>query len=206
MMNLKPRTERESRDVDELALAFRDGDERAFDELVRRLEGKVFAVAYRMTSNREDALDVAQETFLKVYRKIHTWRPTGGFVPWVMRLAANQSIDLLRRNKRRRSEAFNEAYVPERVGAAVEPTSMDTERRVRANEIDARIQAALPCLSASQRAVFVLRHYDGMHLAEIAHVLGCTVGSVKVHLFRALRKLQQELGDLHDEAVRMEKE
>ncbi len=68
-----------------------------------------------------------------------------------------------------------------------------------ANEIDARVQKARDVLSPSQRAVFIMRHYEGLQLAEIAEALGCTVGSVKVHLFRALRKLQVELRDLYEE-------
>ncbi len=72
----------------------------------------------------------------------------------------------------------------------------DTERCVRAGEIAVRVQQALEVLSPSQRSVFVMRHYEGLQLAEIAAVLGCTVGSVKVHLFRALRKLQTQLKDL----------
>ena len=185
-------------DADQLAVALRNGDERAFDELVRRLQGNVFAVAYRMTGNREDALDVAQETFIKVYRKIHMWRPTGGFIPWLMRLTTNQSIDLLRRRKRRRQEVFDDRCMCETAGSASAPGTMDAERSAWAGEIDVRVQTALETLSPSQRSVFVLRHYEGMALAEIAKALGCTVGSVKVHLFRGLKKLQRELKDLHE--------
>jgi len=80
---------------EELALALKAGDQRAFDELVHRHQGRVFAVAYRVTGNREDALDVAQEVFLKAYRKIHTWQPTSGFLPWLLRLTTNQSLSLI---------------------------------------------------------------------------------------------------------------
>ncbi len=194
-----------SRDITELddtqlALALKEGDVLAFEELVRRHQGRVYAVAYRITLNREDALDATQEALLKAYRKIHTWQPTGGFLPGLLRLTSNQSIDLLRRRKRRRHERLDEAFMPERGRVRIEPASTDTERRVRAREIDARVQEALVVLSPSQRTVFVLRHYEGLQLAEIATVLGCTVGSVKVHLFRGLRKLQKELGDLREGA------
>lgn len=75
---------------------------------------------------------------------------------------------------------------------------MLTDTAVRAREIDSRIRAALPSLSPSQRDVFILRNYEGLQLAEIAESMGCTVGSVKVHLFRALKKLQVELRDLYE--------
>ena len=182
----------------ELALALKRGEAAAFEELVRRYQGRVFAVAYRLCGNREDALDVAQEALFKAYSKIDTWQPTGGFVPWLLRLTSNQAIDHLRRRKRQRTERLDEAFIPETEGAAVEPVTFSTETAVRAGEIDARITAALPVLSESQRSVFVLRHYQGLQLNEIAEELGCTVGSVKVHLFRALKKLREQLKDLHE--------
>ncbi len=177
---------------DELALALKAGKEAAFDEIVRRFQGRVYAVAFRITSNREDALDVAQETLLKAYRKIDSWKPIRGFSPWLMRLTTNQAIDHLRRHKRHRHEPFDEAL---RDGSAG-PAPQETEREVRAREIDGRVRTALAVLSPTQRAVFAMRHYEGMALADIAEALGCTVGSVKVHLFRALKKLQKELEDL----------
>lgn len=184
---------------EELALALQAGDDQAFEELVRRHQGRVYAVAYRYTSNREDALDVAQDALIKAYRKIDSWRPSGGFVPWLMRLAVNQAIDHLRRHKRHRHAELDEAYPAGDGSSAIEPRVEDTARQVAANEIDVRVQRALDVLSPSQRAVFIMRHYEGLQLAEIAEALGCTVGSVKVHLFRALRKLQVELRDLYEE-------
>ncbi len=189
-----------AKDDGELALAFKAGDVRAFEELVRRHQGRVYAVAYRLTGNREDALDVAQESLVKAYRKIYAWQPTGGFLPWLLRLTTNQGIDLLRRKKRQRHESLDETFAPEQDhGHAMDAVTIrDTEQDVRAKEIDARVRASLVVLSEAQRTVFVLRHYEGLSLAEIAEGLGCTVGSVKVHLFRALKKLQRELGDLYE--------
>jgi len=182
----------------ELALALKAGDESAFDELVRRYQGRVYAVAYRVTGNREDALDVSQEALVKAYRKIHTWQPTGGFVPWLLRLTSNQAIDHIRRRKRQQHERLDETFVPNSEGAAVEPHTAGTEQAVHAREIDERIRASLVVLSPTQRTVFVLRHFEGLQLAEIAQELGCTVGSVKVHLFRALKKLRVELADMYE--------
>jgi RNA polymerase sigma-70 factor (ECF subfamily) len=185
-------------DDTELALALKRGQDSAFDELVRRHQGRVYAVAYRLTGNREDALDVAQDAFLKTYRKIGAWQPTGFFLPWLLRVTTNVGIDFLRKKKRQRHEPLDETFAQPTEGAAVEPTSMDTEKLVRAEEIDERVRQAVLVLSEKQRVVFLLRHYEGLQLADIAQELGCTVGSVKVHLFRALKKLQKELGDLHE--------
>lgn len=187
----------EKSDTD-LALALKGGEEAAFDEMVRRHQGRVFAVAYRLTGHREDALDVTQEALLKAYYKIGSWQPTGGFVPWLLRLTSNQAIDHLRRRKRHREERLDEAFVPTSEKAPVEPFVMDVETAVRAQEIDERVQLAMSVLSPSQKLVFTLRHYQGLQLADIAVELGCTVGSVKVHLFRALKKLRNELRDFYE--------
>ena len=183
---------------DELALAFRDeGRQEAFDELVRRHQGRVYAVAYRMTGNREDALDVAQDALVKAYQKIEKWQPHGGFVPWLMRLTTNQSIDALRRRKRQTTESLDadDGY---RLSSLEDESAAPADRGARTHEIEDRVQAALSVLSESQRAIFVLRHYEGLKLSEIAETMGISVGSVKVHLFRALKKLQVELKDLYE--------
>ncbi|MCC6489580.1 MAG: sigma-70 family RNA polymerase sigma factor [Candidatus Hydrogenedentes bacterium] len=180
---------------EDLALALKAGNLAAFDEFVRRHQGRVYAVAYRITGNREDALDVAQEALLKAYRKIDSWQPTSGFLPWLFRLTTNQAIDLLRWRGRRQHEPLDS---DEGARELLHPEdTRTTEAQVRALEIDARVQRALGVLSPAQRTVFVLRHYEGLQLSEIAETMHCTVGSVKVHLFRALKKLQVELRDLH---------
>jgi RNA polymerase sigma-70 factor, ECF subfamily len=182
---------------EELALAFQQGNEAAFDALARRHQGRMYAVAYRITGNREDALDVAQDALVKAYRKIHSWQPSGGFAAWLLKLTSNQAIDAIRRRKRRAMSHMDDQFIETRL--ADHSPSGNTETVVRAGEIEARIQQSLGVLSVTQRTVFVLRHYEGYQLAGIADVLGCTVGSVKVHLFRAVRKLQKELGDLYED-------
>lgn len=185
-------------DDETLALAVKAGDMAAYEALVRRYQGKVYAVAFRITLNREDALDATQEALLKVYRKIGQWEPTVGFLPWLMRLTANQAIDVVRLRKRRPAQSLDESLLHHVEDTAV-PSGVDSERRARANEISARIAEALEGLSPTQRAVFAMRHYEGLQLAEIAAAVGCSTGSVKVHLFRALRKLQKSLGDFYRE-------
>ncbi len=185
-----------SQNDDALALAVKAGERSAYDELVRRHQARVFAVAYRFASNREEALDIAQEALFKAYRKIHSWEPRSGFVPWLMRLTTNQAIDHLRRNKRRKTVQLTDEYSGDSTGVPLERQRPQPEAAARAQEIDGHVQRALGVLSDAQRQVFVLRHYEGLQLAEIAEALGCSVGSVKVHLFRAVRKLRRELEDI----------
>jgi len=181
---------------EELALALQEGNEQAFDEIVRRHQGRVYSVAYRVTSNREDALDVAQDALIKAYRKIDAWKPSGGFVSWLMRLTTNTAIDHTRRKKRRALHQFDDDYIESQV--ADRSALRNTETAAQADEIETRVQKAMDVLSTTQRSVFIMRHYEGMPLAEIAEALGCTVGSVKVHLFRSLKKMRKELGDLYE--------
>ncbi len=180
---------------EELAIRWKNGDLRAFEEIVRRYQGKVYAAAYQVTGNREDALDVTQEVLLKAYEKISMWEPRGSFVPWLLRLAVNRSIDYLRKRKRTTHESLNEgiAKVSEDEIHHI-PSPSNPLELSRAKEIDEKIRKALEKLSKTQQTVFILRHYQGYSLNEIAEHLGCTVGSVKVHLFRALQKLRTELG------------
>ncbi len=178
-----------------LAQAVKRGDRDAFAVLVDRHQQRVYAVAYRYTRRHEDALDVAQEALLKAYRNIGQWRPTGAFQAWLIRVTVNQAIDHRRRTRRHR-EALQAPPMDQGPSEPSAPAVDETDRRAGQREIDARVAQALDVLSPAQRTTFILRHYEGMTLAEIAPVLGCSVGSVKVHLFRALRKLRGELSDL----------
>ncbi len=197
---------RDSRDIkscsdEELALLWKEkSDVKAFEEIVRRHQGKLYATAYQVTGNREEALEVTQEVLLKAYEKIHQWEPRGSFLPWLIRLTINRSIDYLRKRKRTSHETLEEniAKVDEE-NASIYHAQMSPKTPVemaRAKEIDDKIREALSKLSRTQQTVFILRHYKGYSLNEIAEHLGCTVGSVKVHLFRALQKLRKELGNL----------
>ncbi len=182
-----------SLDDNELADRLKAGQTEVFDEIVRRFQGRVYAAAYRITANREDAFDVAQESLIKVYNKVNSWQPTGGFLSWILRITTNQAIDHVRHRKRRHLDQHDETYPDESEVAGTKSNSCHTENVVRAREIEAHIRDSLVLLSPMQRKVFVMRHFEGFSLAEIAEDLECTVGSVKVHLFRAIKKLRDEL-------------
>ena len=173
----------------------RAGDESAYAQLVGRHQRRVYAVAYRVTGSHEDALDVAQEVFVKAYAKLGSWTPRAPFGAWLIRLAVNRAIDHRRQNRRRDARRGERAALHEAAG----PRAHSADADARRNEIEAHVRRAMDVLSPAQRMAFVLRHYEGMAMAEIAPVLGCSVGSVKVHLFRAVRRLRVELRDLEGE-------
>jgi len=172
------------------------GDQRAFRELVERFKKKVYYLALDMAGNPVDAEDISQEVFLKVYRSFGTFRKGAKLGSWLYRITYNASIDHLRRKGAApeamadeviESSGGSEAGLPRR--GAPDPAA-DLESR----QLQDRITRALEKVSPQEKAVFVLRHYDELMLKDIAESLGLSVGSVKSYLFRAVRKLRQELG------------
>ena len=172
------------------------GDQRAFREFVERYKKKVYYLALDMAGNPVDAEDISQEVFLKVFRSFATFRKGAKLGSWLYRVTYNASIDHLRRK----------AFVPEPVGDEVLESrsrddaglphggAADPAAAVEASQLQARIARALEKVSPQEKAVFLLRHYDDFMLKDIAAALGLSIGSVKSYLFRAVRKLQKELG------------
>jgi RNA polymerase sigma-70 factor (ECF subfamily) len=172
------------------------GDQRAFREFVEQYKKKVFFLALDMVGNAIDAEDISQEVFLKVFRSFATFRKDAKLGSWLCRVTYNASIDHLRRKE----------WVPEPVGDDVlESRSrdnaglphggpVDPAAALESSQLQARIARALEKVSPQEKAVFLLRHYDDLMLKDIASSLGLSIGSVKSYLFRAVRKIQKELG------------
>jgi RNA polymerase sigma-70 factor (ECF subfamily) len=175
----------------------------SFDTLVKRYQSIVYATAYRFVQNREDALDIAQDVFLKTYRSLDKWRPTGRFKSWLLRIAVNMSIDHLRRRSRKPRFVGTEDLRQvghEAVKEHVQPKKPSDV--VSDSELGGLIRKAVDKLPEKQKVVFVLRHYEGLLLKEIAEIMNCTEGTVKTHLFRATGKLRGELQDLRRDFMR----
>lgn len=160
----------------------RSGDREAFEALYRRFRPLVFSAAHRITGDAHEAEDVVQETFLEVHEALPRWRPEARVSTWIWRIAVNKALDERRRAKRRPVTG----EVPE---PAVEAARGDAT-------VAERIREAVAGLPARERAVFVLRHYQEMPLAEVAEVLDVAVGTVKAALHHALAKLSARLRDL----------
>jgi RNA polymerase sigma-70 factor (ECF subfamily) len=137
---------------------------------------------------------VVQETFVKVYRSAARWDPASDVAPWLTRIAVNQSIDTYRRGRRRLALL---APLPEGDRSfEIEAREASPERRAMGNEAAARVSRALDSLPETQRAVFVMRHYDEMSLDEIAKALDLRLGTVKSSLHRAVHRLRDRLRGL----------
>ena len=192
--------------LDERALVAeaQTGSRAAFEELVRRHDRDVLRLALNLMKRPEDARDVYQEAFLKVYRNLHRFRFECSFYTWLYRIVTNVCLDHLRRRQARpedqapemkaglHEEGITDFFERQR---EYRPTQ-DPERTLIGKEIKARIAVAMERLSPRERIVFEMKHYQGLKLRAIRDVLGTTEETVKNSLFRATRKLRQELGGL----------
>ena len=172
------------------------GDQRAFRELVERYKKQVYYLALDMAGNPVDAEDISQEVFLKVYRSFATFRKGARLGSWLYRVTYNASIDHLRRKGAAPEPVADDVleYLS-RDGAALPARSaVDPAAAAESSQLQERIARALEKVSPQEKAVFLLRHYEDLMLKDIAASLGLSLGSVKSYLFRAVRKLQRELG------------
>jgi len=171
----------------------RTGDREAFRELVERHSRHIFRLAYRMTGNEEDAEDVVQETFLRAYKSLARFEGHAEFGTWLHRIAANCAIDVLRRRAPAGASFPLEAV--EAAGSSVETGAAfgGPERDLFAADVRRKLAASMEALTPMERAAFVLRHFEGKPVAEIARALDIRLGAAKNCVFRAVSKLRREL-------------
>jgi RNA polymerase sigma-70 factor, ECF subfamily len=180
------------------------GSRLAFEELVRRYDRDVLRLALNLMKRTEDARDVYQEAFLKVYRNLHRFRFECSFYTWLYRIVTNVCLDHLRRRQARPEDQAPEIHATQfedGTGDFFERqrenrATLDPERHLLGQEIKTRLNAAMGRLSARERIVFEMKHYQGLKLRAIGDALGTSEETVKNSLFRATRKLRSELGAL----------
>jgi RNA polymerase sigma-70 factor (ECF subfamily) len=181
------------------------GDREAFEELVHRYDRDVLRIALNILHRPEDARDVYQEAFLKIYKNLPRFRFECSFYTWAYRIVTNVCLDHLRRRGSRPEDQAPE-LPPNRNGETIagdffdrqqnlEPSS-NPERRMQGLEIARRISSALCVLTPRERMVFEMKHYQGLKLRAIGDALGTTEETVKNSLFRATRKLRAQLEGL----------
>lgn len=173
------------------------GDADAFRVLVERHSRNLFSLAHRMSGNRHDAEEIVQEAFLRAYQKLRQFESRANFGTWVYRIAANCAIDRLRKQRnedaRREDDSANEES-GETSGLQKHPDTRPTPERAAASvELRKQIEQALAGLSAAERAAFVMRHWEGRGIEEIAAVLRLKPSAAKNTVFRAVQKLRQAL-------------
>ena len=192
--------------VDERALVehAQAGNRAAFEELVRRYDRDVLRLALNLMKRTEDARDVYQEAFLKVYRNLHRFRFECSFYTWLYRIVTNVCLDHLRRRQARPEDQAPEIHSMHHEEGGTDfferqrehRATLDPERHLLGQEIKAKLAAAMERLSPRERIVFEMKHYQGLKLRAIGDALGTSEETVKNSLFRATRKLRSELGVL----------
>jgi RNA polymerase sigma-70 factor (ECF subfamily) len=191
-------------DSDHVAVArVRAGDEDAYRVLVDRHSRSVFRLAFRMTGNEQDSEDVVQETFMRAYKQLHRWEARSSFSTWLYRIAANYSLDLVRRRKRHGEVAMAESASREdEAGEAVHAlpsTDPGPDRLLFSGRVQACVASTLNELSQQERTAFVLRHFEGQSIEEISGALGLSGNAAKHSIFRAVQKLRRALEPLVSE-------
>ncbi|MFN7994684.1 MAG: RNA polymerase sigma factor [Bryobacteraceae bacterium] len=187
--------------IDEASLirAVQRGDQDAFEQLVRAYDQSVLRLAVNLLRSQEDARDVFQEAFLRVYRSIDSFRFDCSFHTWLYRIVTNICLDYLRKRKVRKEESavvdtpdgpMDRMNEVEEEGAHADP-----ERNLWNVQLSHRIEGALEGLTPRERMVFELRHYQGLRLRNIGEILGTSEEAAKNCLFRATQKMRVELGE-----------
>ena len=187
-------------EMDSLVRAAQRGDQDAFERLVRAYDQSVLRLAMNLLRSPEDARDVYQEAFLRVYRNLHSFRFDCSFHTWLYRIVTNICLDQLRKRKVRKEEpavvetsegAIDRTEGFEEVSAAANPERVTWNR-----QLGQRIGDALEELTPRERMVFELRHYQGLRLRNIGEILGTSEEAAKNCFFRATQKMRTLLGDL----------
>jgi RNA polymerase sigma-70 factor (ECF subfamily) len=181
----------------ELVQRARDGDRDAFRELVERYQRRIATLAFGMLRNREDALDVVQETFTKAYQNLDRFKGDASFYTWTYRIAVNLCID----HQRREAKLPTATFEPRERERAEDPLAAlpdakaqgDPYQQTRDAELAGALHRAIGDLTPEHRAVILLREVDGLSYEEISHVLECPKGTVMSRLHYARRQLQERL-------------
>jgi RNA polymerase sigma-70 factor (ECF subfamily) len=169
----------------------RKGDRAAFGRLVERYQRRVYALAFGILRQRDDAWDVAQEAFVKAYRSLDRFEGNAAFYTWLYRITYNLSIDLLREKTRRDTVMLDEAKkVDEAAGGEESRANESPDEAAERKELGSVIEAAMNRLSEKHRAIIVLREVEGLSYEEMAEVLGISKGTVMSRLFHARQNLQ----------------
>jgi len=176
------------------------GDREAFRNLVERYQRKIVAVAMGMVQNQDDALEIAQETFIKAYQNLDKFKGESSFYTWLYRIVVNRAIDFRRRERRAPTVPLDRPSADGGEGVPYEELVKeerltDPDRQAQVREIRDRVSEAINELTPDHRAVILLREVEGLSYEEISRVMRCSKGTVMSRLHYARKKLQKRLKD-----------
>ncbi|MBM4137654.1 MAG: RNA polymerase sigma factor [Nitrospira sp.] len=184
----------------ELVRRLKAGEEGAFVRIIELYRKPGINLAYRIMNDYQDAEDVSQEAFAALYKNIHSFRGESSLKTFFMSILINLARQRFRRKKLISFISLDRSHEGDEDKGEMDIQDNNTiEKEIIGKEIRRKINAALRSLPSRQREVFILRHYEDMNLAEIAEVTGCSTGTVKSHLFRAIESLRKRLRGLWNE-------
>lgn len=178
----------------DLVMRAQTGDEGAYRELVESNMRRVYSLALKYTGRHQDADDMAQETFIRAYKALPKFQGDSSFGTWVYRIAVNCCISLKRKQSR-----WGESIEEEQMTNVEDQTATDAEQVTMARQTREQVASAMNALSPKQRAVFVMKYMQQKKIREIADALDCAEGTVKQQLFRAVKKMREELAPLRQQ-------
>jgi len=178
-----------SYDEAELILRCQQGDQDALKAIFDRYQTKVYRIAYGVVRQREDALDIVQEVFIKLFRSIRNFKGRSNFYTYLYRMALNTAIDHTRRRVKMQPVSLDEegAFEP------AEDIEKGADKILLQKELEEKLKGAMKRLPADQRTAILLREVEGLSYQEMAEVMGCSIGTVMSRLHYARKKLQESL-------------
>ncbi len=173
------------------------GDVDAFDELILKYRERIYSVIYNLTSNREDASDLAQDTFIKAFQSVGRFKGHSSFFTWLYRIALNTTLTHLRKNRLRRFFSFEKMNDEDHSAGFIDQlvTESDSDKNALMSELQEKLNDAFQKLSLNHRTVVTLYEIDGLSHKAISDIVGCSVGTVRSRLHYAKQFLQAELKD-----------
>ena len=198
----------EETDINLVKLA-RNGDRMAFQKLVERYQRKIFGLCYGMVRNPDDAMDLVQETFVKVFKNLERFEGQSSFYTWTYRIATNVCIDYLRKQKRQRTVDYDDGILRDEDiedGADLLPSrlGLNPAKVYGRRELMEKIEEALGALSDNHRQAILLREVEGLSYQEIADVMEVSIGTVMSRLHHARKNMQKHLADYVGDKLRVE--
>jgi len=176
------------------------GDTAAFEELVARHRDKLYARAFSMVRNEDEAIDLSQEAWVKGWRRLKQFQGEASFVTWMTRIVMNLCLDHLRKQKRLRTDSIEQ--MDEELGGVerqMPAVSVNPAAGIERAELRAQIDQAMNQLTDAHRTVLVLHEFEGLEYKEVAKRMGCSIGTVMSRLFYARRRIAVLLGGLREE-------
>jgi RNA polymerase sigma-70 factor, ECF subfamily len=187
----------------DLITKIKNGDNSAFEELVYRYDKSVLSLALKFIKNRDEAKDIYQEVFIRVFRGLKNFQYRSEFSTWLYRITTNVCLTYAKKSKRKNLAEIN--YDSDTDTDAADITDIpdnnnnytSPEKYLDGIEFSGRMNEALETLSPKQKMIFILKHYEGYKIREIAVMMNCSDGTVKKYLFEANHKLREQLSEYY---------